>query len=83
MRRLNSAVSEPVFQASTGAAAAPGFGWRQLATVLLLALTLPVFLVAGAAALAVLPVVLTVVGIGQLREAARVQWPPTPLHGHH
>jgi len=53
--------------------------WRHLATVLLLMIVLPVFLVAGVAALVVVPVVLTVVGIEQVRQLARSRQQPAPI----
>lgn len=48
-----------------------GITWRHVATVLLLLIVVPVFLLAGIAALAVVPLVLTVVGIEQVRQLAR------------
>lgn len=46
---------------------AGGLNWRQLATVLLLVVTLPIFLTAGFAAALLLPVLLTWAAVEQLR----------------
>lgn len=56
-----------------------GITWRHVATVLLLMMVLPVFLFAGVAALVVVPVVLTVVGIEQVRQLARSRQHPAPI----
>jgi hypothetical protein len=56
-----------------------GISWRHVATVLLLMIVLPVFLVAGAAALLAVPVVLTVVGIEQIRQLARSRQQPASI----
>lgn len=56
-----------------------GITWRHLATVLLLMTVLPVFLVAGVAALVVVPVVLMVVGIEQVRQLLRSRQQPAPI----
>ncbi len=56
-----------------------GIGWRHVATALLLVVVLPVFVAAGVAALAVAPVVLTVVGIHQLQQLARSQRQPARI----
>lgn len=56
-----------------------GIGWRHVATALLLIVVVPVFVAAGVAALAIAPVVLTVVGIHQIRQLARSQRPPARI----
>lgn len=56
-----------------------GITWRHVATVLLLMIVVPVLLLAGIAALVVLPVVLTVVGIEQVRQLARSRQQPAIL----
>lgn len=69
MRHELDAIGQPSVQAE--AAVAPSFGWRHVATVLLLLVTLPVFAAAGAVALAALPFILAVVGLDQLRQYLR------------
>lgn len=56
-----------------------GITWRHVATLLLLMVVVPVLLVAGAAAIAVLPVVLAVVGIEHARQLARSMRQATPI----
>lgn len=56
-----------------------GVGWRHVATALLLIVVLPVFVAAGVAALAIAPVVLTVVGIHQIQQLARSQRQPARI----
>jgi hypothetical protein len=56
-----------------------GIGWRHVVTALLLIVVLPVFVAAGVAALAIAPVVLTVVGIHQIQQLARSQRQPAPI----
>lgn len=55
-----------------------GITWRHVATVVLLAIVLPVALVAGVAALAVAPLVIAVVGLQQVQQLARMQRHPVP-----
>lgn len=62
------AIGQPPVQAG---AEARSFGWRHVATLLLLLVTLPVFVAAGAVALAVLPFILVVVGLDQFRQYLR------------
>lgn len=55
-----------------------GLAWRHAATALLLALVIPVLLVAGAAALLVLPLVVAVVGVEQARQLSQSLRPTLP-----
>ena len=68
----------PVFGPQTGELGAAGFGWRHLATLLLLLVTLPIFLAAGAVALVVLPFVIAVAGFEQIRRVVDSQLQPAP-----
>ena len=70
MRHELDAIGQPV-QARAGAASPQGFGWRHVATAMLLVVTLPVFAAAGLVALAVLPFVVAVVGLDQVRQVIR------------
>ena len=56
-----------------------GIGLRHVATALLQIVVLPVFVAAGVAALAIAPVVLTVVGIHQIQQLARSQRQPARI----
>jgi hypothetical protein len=47
------------------------FGWRHVATLFLLLVTLPVFAAAGVVALAALPFILAVGGLEQVRQLMR------------
>lgn len=73
MRHELDAIGQPPVQADAEAAVARSFGWRHVATALLLLVTLPVFAAAGAVALAVLPFILAVVALDQLRQYVRPQ----------
>lgn len=79
MRNDLDAIGQQTRQGLEDAASSPGFGWRHLATVLLLLLTLPVFLAAGAIALLVLPVMLALVGLDQVRQLSLAQPRPVPV----
>ena len=76
MRHDLEAIGQPPAQAVGGDPRSRSFGWRHLATVVLLLVTLPVFAAAGAVALAVLPFILAVVGLDQLRQLLRPE--PVP-----
>lgn len=65
------------------ASSARHFGWRHLATVLLLLVTLPVFAAAGVVALAALPFILAVVGVDQLRQFLRPEPEAVPARAGH
>lgn len=56
-----------------------GFGWRHFATVVLLLVTLPVFVAAGAVALAILPVMLVLAGTAHTRHWIRPSPKPVPV----
>lgn len=56
-----------------------GLTWRHAVTLLLLMVVVPVLFVAGAAAVAVLPVVLAVVGIEHARQLARSMRQAAPI----
>ncbi|WP_298835258.1 hypothetical protein [uncultured Piscinibacter sp.] len=56
-----------------------GVTWRHVATALLLVLVVPVLLAAGIAALLVVPVMLALVGIDQIRQLAGKQPRPAPI----
>lgn len=77
MRHEFDAIGQPSCPEPADAWSARGFGWRHLATVMLLLATLPVFAAAGLVALTVLPIILTVVGIYQLRQFLRPE--PAPV----
>ncbi|MFT3664191.1 hypothetical protein [Piscinibacter sp.] len=82
MRQDLVAIGQSTPAASAGHRHA-GPSWRHLATALLLALLLPVLLVAGAAALVVLPLALAVVGFGQTRQLLRSLHPGLPAGASH
>ena len=71
MRHELHAIGQPPAQADVAAVSARSFGWRHVATVLLLLVTLPVFAAAGVVALAALPFIVAVVGLDQLRQILR------------
>ena len=79
MRNDLDAIGQQPRQGLEDAASSQGFGWRHLATVLLLLLTLPVFVAAGAVALVVLPAMLSLVGLDQIRQLSRAQPRPVPV----
>lgn len=56
----------------------PGITWRHVATVVLLMIVIPVLMLAGVAALVVVPLVLAVVGIAQARQLALSLRQPVP-----
>lgn len=68
----------PFIGSQAGALGDAGLGWRHLATLLLLLVTLPIFVAAGALALVVLPFMITVVGIEQIRRVVDSQLQPAP-----
>ncbi len=68
----------PVLGPQAGELGDAGFGWRHLATLLLLLVTLPIFVAAGAVALVVLPFVIAAVGIEQIRRVVDSQLQPAP-----
>jgi len=79
MRQPVVAIGQSVPQGLGAGRPQAGITWRHVATMLLLLIVLPVFLVAGVAALAVVPVVLTLVGIDQVRQLARSRQQPAPI----
>lgn len=78
MRHDLDAIGQPSDQDAGGGLRSHSFGWRHVATVLLLLVTLPVFAAAGAVALALLPFILAVVGLDQLRQLLRPEAEPLP-----
>lgn len=83
MRHELDAIGQPRCQGQGGEIAARSFGWRHVATVLLLLVTLPVFAAAGVVALAALPFILAVVGIDQLRQYLRPEPEAVPARAGH
>lgn len=83
MRHELDAIGQSPAQAGGEAAAARSFGWRHVATVLLLLVTAPVFAAAGAVALAALPFILAVVGLDQLRQFLRSEPEAVPARAGH
>jgi hypothetical protein len=79
MRNDHHAIGQQTCQGPGVDTSSHGFSWRHLATVLLLLVTLPVFMAAGAVALLVLPAVLLLVGLNQIRQLARPQPRPVPI----
>lgn len=79
MRQEPDAIGQPPCHSEAAAPSARSFGWRHLATGLLLLVTLPAFAAAGAAALAALPFILAVVGLDQLRQFLRPAPEPVPV----
>lgn len=56
-----------------------GLSWRHVATVILLALTLPVFLTAGLTAMVLLPVMLAATAAGRLLRLISREPRPVPV----
>lgn len=79
MRNDHHAIGQRTCQGLGVDTSSHGFSWRHLATVLLLLVTLPVFMAAGAVALLMLPAVLLLVGLNQIRQLARPQPRPVPI----
>jgi hypothetical protein len=79
MRQPVVAIGQSIPQGLEAGRPPAGITWRHVATVLLLMIVLPVFFVAGVAALVVVPVVLTVIGIEQVRQLARSRQQPAPI----
>lgn len=79
MHHDTDAIGQPPCRDTATAAPASSFGWRHVATVLLLLVTLPVFAAAGVVALAVLPFILAVVGLDQLRQYLRPEPEAVPV----
>jgi hypothetical protein len=59
-----------------------GLSWRHVATVMLLLITLPVFVAAGLAAVALLPVLLAFTGAERLRRLVANAPQPLPIRRH-
>lgn len=83
MRHELDAIGQRSCHREAPATSARSFGWRHLATVLLLLVTLPVFAAAGVVAVAVLPFVLAVVGLDQLRQFLRAAPEAVPARAGH
>lgn len=83
MHHDTDAIGQPSCRETATATPARSFGWRHVATVLLLLVTLPVFAAAGVVALAVLPFILAVVGLDQLRQFLRPEPEAVPARAGH
>jgi hypothetical protein len=73
------AIGQSTHPGTTGTVIPGSFGWRHVATALLLLLTVPVFVAASAVALAILPVLLVMAGTAQFRHWIRPAPEPVPV----
>lgn len=79
MRHELDAIGQSPRPGEDGAIIPGGFGWRHVATALLLLVTVPVFVAASAVALAVLPLLLVTAGTAQFRHWIRPVPKPVPV----
>lgn len=79
MRHELDAIGQSSRPGEAGTITPGGLGWRHVATALLLLVTLPVFVAAGAVALAILPVLLVLAGTAQFRHWIRPAPKPVPV----